>query len=120
MSLRDLPLEFFLERIADMPDLEAVQEIDARLVCFHERRLELTHCDGDVEAKNAERQAMNAEELRLRAERHLIVMRMDRRRWSKAVRALWGEEGLEQALIWLETVGDPEVSQIPLNPKVRQ
>lgn len=105
MSAADWTLEFFLERIAEMPEVEAVQEIDLRLIRLDETRRTLsTGPDG-----NDARYSLNLDENRLRAERHTLVMRVDRRRWSKAVAAIWGQEGLEQALVWLATMGEPQI-----------
>lgn len=114
MARDDLSIDVFIDRLADMPDIEAVQEIDLRLVRFIEQRRTLP-C-GTPEADET-RAMLNLDEERLRLERHQIVMRMDRRRWSKAVRALWGDEGVEQCLLWLETMGEPQVDQLPLQPK---
>jgi hypothetical protein len=111
----DLSIDLFLERLHDMPDIEAVQEIDQRLIRILEERKALI---GEMtDEKREARETLNCDDARLRAERHLIVMRMDRRRWSKAVRALWGQEGLEQCLVWLETMGEPQIDGIPLQPK---
>jgi hypothetical protein len=117
MSRHDLSIEVFLDRLLDMPDIEAVQEIDHRLVRIEESRREIL---GEMtEAARTARETLNCDETRLRSERHLRVMRMDGRKWSKAVRALWGDEGLEQCLIWFETAGEPEVKQVALRPKGR-
>lgn len=118
MSRTDLSIDVFLDRLQDMPDIEAIQEIDGRIVWIEQVRREIT--GPQTEEKREAREILNSDEVRLRAERHLLVMRMDRRRWSKAVRALWGQEGLEQCLIWLETMGEPQIDNIPLLPKGRQ
>lgn len=115
MNSTTWPLDFFLERVAEMPDYEAVQEIDLRLIRNLEAKQELSGVD--IQMQKA-REALNLDDARLRAERHTVVMRMDRKKWSRAVRAIWGQEGLDQAVVWMEMHGDEAwMDQLPLRPK---
>lgn len=110
-------LDFFLERIAEMPDVEALQEIDLRIKRIFEQRGDITQnrkASEWTEADHLKLAGLRQDELTLRQERHLIVMRMDRRKWSKAVKALWGDEGVERVLVWFEVNGEPDTKQLPL------
>lgn len=107
MSYQDLPVDMFFDRIAEMPDVEAIQEIDLRLSNIATERTE-AGCRGE------RRGILSSDSELLRRERHLIVMRMDSRKWSKAVRAIFGQEGLEECLVWMEATGEPDVKQLPL------
>lgn len=114
----DLSIDVFLDRLRDMPDIEAVQEIDLRLQRIVEDRSELR--SQPIEQKRETLEGFNQDEARLRMERHLIVMRLDRLKWSKAVRAIWGDEGLQQCLEWFEVMREPKFDQLPLQPGGRR
>lgn len=116
MSWQELSIDAFFERLADMPEIEAVQEIDLRLSRIVDQRRTLLAAK-DRQAAIEDLETLNIDEAKLRSERHLVIMRMDRKKWSKAVRALWGQEGLEQCLIWFETMGEPDLKQVALLPQ---
>lgn len=101
MSWQDLPIDFFMERLLDMPDIEAVEEIDTRLQRVKDDRKAL----GQDKGRTEEREHLNAEEDQLRLRRVNLVNRIESRKWSKAIRAVYGEEGLEACLAWMR--GDP-------------
>ena len=104
MSWQDLPIDFFMERLLDMPDVEAIEEIDTRMQRIKEDRKGL----GDAKGATETRMALNLEEDQLRLRRAKLVDRTESRKWSKAVRAIYGQEGLEKCLEWMR--GSPEDS----------
>ena len=74
-ALQRAPVDFFLDRLQDMPDIEAIQEIDIRLDAMAVKRKSLA---GKQDAKiDTLRQSMNCDEERLRKARHLMVMRFE-------------------------------------------
>lgn len=110
MSWQNLPLESFLDLLADMPDLEAVEEIDTRLQRIKDDRKDI----GEARGRQAEREALNLEEDQLRLRRGKLCDRIERRKWSKAVRAVYGEEGLERCLEWMRHSPEDQVKAIPI------
>jgi hypothetical protein len=108
MSWQDFPLETFLDLLADMPDTEAIDEIDTRLQRIKDDRREI----GEAAGRNDEREALNLEEDQLRLRRAKLVVRMEQRKWSKAIRAVYGEEGFEKCLAWVRSCPDDDISAI--------
>jgi hypothetical protein len=108
MSWQDLPWESFLDLLADVPDIEAVEEIDARLQRVKDDRKEL----GEQAGRQAEREALNLEEDQLRLRRSKLCVRMEQRKWSKAVRAVFGDEGFEKCLEWIRNSPEDDVKAI--------
>lgn len=108
MTMLDYPIELFLDLIADMPDIEAVEEIDKRLQNIHDIRRGIAagkEYDGD-------REALNIDEDGLRVRRAKLVFRMEQRKWSKAVRAVYGEEGFLRCMEWMRGTPEEEVQAI--------
>lgn len=110
MSWQDWPIDEFLAMLIEMPDIEAIDEIDARLQRVKGDRDKLHGVRGVVEL----REALNLEEDKLRLLRNKLVRRLDQRKWSKAVSAVFGEQGLQECLAWMRTQPDIEVGQLPI------
>jgi hypothetical protein len=110
MSWQDLPLEPFLDLLADMPDIEAIDEIDTRLQRIKDDRKAL---EGVVGA-HAFRIALNLEEDQLRLRRHQMVFRVEQRKWSKAVLAVFGVEGRDRCLEWMRGAPEEDIRDIAL------
>lgn len=110
MSWQDLPLEPFLDLLADMPDIEAIDEIDTRLQRIKDERNALGVTVAVIEARTA----LNLEEDQLRLRRHKLVFRVEQRKWSKAVLAVFGVEGRDQCLEWMRSLPEGEVQDIAL------
>jgi len=110
MALQDHPLEFFFDLLADMPDIETVDEIDTRLQGIVDTRQAL----GESKGQLAKRQALNYEEDQLRLHRHKLVFRLEQRKWSKAVRAVFGDEGFDQCMEWIRASGVEDIQQAPI------
>lgn len=129
MSWQELEVDVFLERIADMPDIEALQEIDLRMEDFELQRgvlntafANLAGRGGElVKRERAELQGglsvINTDLTKIRLRRHLIVNRMNDRKWGKAVRAVFGDEGFEQCRVWMETYEGAEVDHAKLTAR---
>lgn len=111
-ALQRAPVDFFLDRLQDMPDIEAIQEIDIRLDAMAVKRKSLA---GKQDAKiDTLRQSMNCDQERLRKARHLMVMRFDALKWSRAVRSIFGDEGVEKCRIWMAQMGEKEMGQVKM------
>lgn len=106
---RHLTLERFLDLIADMPDVEAMEEIEARRACLAE---ELGHVEAERvrfdrksergEVLQAKKMTLQADLTELNFERKRVNDRMNSSGWKQGVRELFGEDGLERLLIWME------------------
>jgi hypothetical protein len=110
MSWQDLHLEPFLDLLADMPDIEAVDEIDTRLQRIKDERDALGLTVAVIEARTA----LNLEEDQLRLRRHKLVFRIEQRKWSKAVLAVFGVEGRDRCLEWMRGLPEEDVRDIAL------
>lgn len=105
MALDDHDLDTFFDLIADMPDIEAIDELDARIDAIRNQRKTIS----DAPCRNSEREKLNVNEDRCRTKRAKLVFRIEQRKWSKAVRAVFGLEGLERCLEWIRASPEDEV-----------
>lgn len=111
--VQQLPVDTFIERLADMPDVEALQEIELRMehhaleIAVIQRALEkLVGLQGkSVKAERTalgyELAAMCSDHRRMKTIRGTLDRRVQDRKLAKAVRALFGDEGYEQCRIWM-------------------
>ncbi|MGX5662195.1 hypothetical protein [Diaphorobacter nitroreducens] len=117
MALNSCDLDTFLDMIADMPDIEAVDELDGRIDDLRARLRAL----GDAKGCHDERLHLGDQEGRCRVLRAKLVFRVEQRKWSKAVRAVFGDEGFERCLEWMRTLPDDDVKAVALtNAKARK
>lgn len=110
MSWQDLPLDQFFDLLADMPDIEAVDEMDTRLQRILDERRTLKAVSHALETQ----QALNIEEDELRLRRHKLIYRIEQRKWSKAVYAIYGEEGRDKCLDWMRSLPEADVQDVAL------
>ena len=110
MNLQTCEWETFLDFTAEMPDIEVIEHIDARLQRIKDDRQEL----GDSKQQQPLREFLNTEEDKLRIRRNRLVMKVEQRKWSRAVRAIFGEDGLEQCLNWMRLQPGADIRDIPL------
>lgn len=108
--IQSQPIKHFLDLLSDMPDIEAVDEIDTRL----QRIIDDRKAIGNAKNRNDEREALNLEEDQLRLYRHKVIFRIEQRKWSKAVRAVFGEEGFEQCMEWMRALHQDEPQSVPI------
>jgi len=108
MALADYDLDTLFDLIADMPDIEAIDELDARIDAIRAQRKAI----GDAKKRHAERVDLSVQEDRCRVRRAKLVFRIEQRKWSKAVRAVFGEEGFERCLEWMRALPEDEVKAI--------
>ncbi len=108
--IQNQSLETFIDLLADMPDIEAVDEIDTRL----QRIIDDRKAIGDAKNCVDKRMALNEEEDRIRLYRYKVMFRVEQRKWSKAVRAIFGEEGFEQCMHWMRTVHVDDPQSVPM------
>jgi hypothetical protein len=107
MNYQRLPVDVFLERIADMPDIEAREQIvmrqDAASLEMGLIQTALSEATGD-EAKRLCREitVIHYDNGRLKRALKEVNMRMDRIHWSKAVKAIYGDEGWMACRMWME------------------
>ncbi len=127
MSHQELTVDVFFERIVGMPDIEARHEIDLRLEHHALEYAVLANALSALVGKQggkfkAEReriglamQAMGNDRSRLNKARQIINDRMDRCRWDRAVRAIYGVEGYEACRAWMaaQEVGAHEQHAYP-------
>lgn len=101
----------FLDRLREMPDIEAEQELVLRKEHRAMEHAVITRARQDFEErghKGAEWRNLGLE-LAVMAQDSLLLnealkacrKRQDRVSWSKAVRALFGEEGFSQCRVWM-------------------
>lgn len=101
----------FWDRLAGMPPVEAEAELllrkeDATQELVALQRLKATH---DRLGQRTEAQAAGVEMLALNKQLTVINVRVkqlrklqDRTSWRRAVQALYGQEGVEACLVWIE------------------
>lgn len=112
MKLASYPLDVFFDLIADMPDIEGVEEIDTRLQSIADERKALVAFGPE---RNSDREALNLHEDTLRVHRAKIIYRIEQRKWSKAVRAVFGDEGFERCVLWMRNLPEDGVKAIPMS-----
>ena len=72
MALDDHDLDTFFDLIADMPDIDAIYELDARIDAIRNQRKTIS----DAPCRNSEREKLNVNEDRCRTRRAKLVFRM--------------------------------------------
>lgn len=108
MDLSRCNLEFFQDFLAETPEVEAIEHIDARL----QRVTEDRKATKDWQRASKVFEVLNIEEDTLRVLRAQAVARDSHRKWSRGVRALFGEEGLQSVLEWLKLQPGGEIQDI--------
>lgn len=114
MSYQELPIDTLLERVAEMPDIEAEHELILRK---EKSALEMEMLQGELQkisshgTKNKKTaaqqeigralQVMGQDNLRINAALKLIRQRIDARGWNKAVMAVCGPELFAQCREWM-------------------
>lgn len=98
--------EIFWERLEEMPDLEAEQELVTRRLIIVRENAELVQKRAGNSSKFGQelgiRISQNSLQLTLLNDRLKEVrQRMDRASWRKAVIALYGQEGYEECVAWI-------------------
>lgn len=109
MNSRHEPMDedqIFWDRLEEMPDLEAEQELVLRrLIVIRENAELASQKSGDYSRRGVELGLLisaNAAQLSLINERlKMIRKRMDRADWKNAVLALYGQEGYEKCRAWI-------------------
>lgn len=111
--MNHLTVDQFLERIAEMPDIEAEQEIVLRK---EHAALEVAMLQRELAREKARAGAKSAaviqighalqvcaqDNTRLNASLKDVRARMERLSWGNAVRAVFGSEGYEACRVWME------------------
>ena len=111
MDLQMCDWETFLDFTAEMPDVEVVDHIDARLRRIKDDRWAL----GASKDQQPLREALNTEDASLRLMRNQAVRLIEKRKWSRAVRSIFGEDGLEQCLHWMRLQPGGEIQDIHMS-----
>jgi hypothetical protein len=98
----------FWDRLQDMPDAEAVQELNLRRddLVLQKAVLQKAKVAANLrDAAEITRAVMENDSLitKINSEAKQRNIRMDRRKWKDSVRAVFGDEGVEKCLIWMET-----------------
>lgn len=108
MTLQIHDIEMFFDLIADMPDIEAIDELDGRIDAIRSQRKDI----GDAKGRQDEREELSTQEDRCRVRRAKLVFRIEQRKWSKAVRAIYGDEGLNRCLEWMRMLPEGDVMAV--------
>lgn len=110
MSYQELPIDILLERVADMPDIEAEQELVLRKENF---ALEMAMLSAELsklppDKKNKKRtdigyaiQVIGQDQFRMNAVLAAIRKRIEARKWSNAVMSVCGSEVWAQCREWM-------------------
>lgn len=111
MSYQSLPIDIFLERLEDMPDIEAEQEINLRKEGFalEQSMLQTELHKIDAQKSKTERkieigraiQIIAQDNIRLNAKLKIVRERIWNRGWGKAVMAVCGPELYAQCREWM-------------------
>ena len=110
--MKPLSMDEFLERVKHMPDLEAEQELLMRRESNAEELAVAQSQIAEIEQRCGSKtkearelgqhlQVIGADNSRLGVALRLLRDRMERTRWSKAVRAVHGDEGWAACREWM-------------------
>jgi Trm5-related predicted tRNA methylase len=108
MSWQDLTVDVFLDRIQDMPDMEAKEQIVLRQdralleLSVLTRAKESATREKEANAIKAEIATVQHDLGRLKRVLTEINERMSRISWGRAVTAVFGQEGYAQCRDWME------------------
>lgn len=108
MSWQDLTVEVFLERIQDMPDIEAKEQIVLRQdralleLSLLTRAKEAARREKEADSIKAEIATVQHDLGRLKRVLTEVNERMSRIAWGRAVTAIFGQEGFSQCREWME------------------
>ncbi len=107
--MQQLSIDIFLERVADMPDVEALEQIELRLDSHALELAVLQRAIPDEKGKqrariSAEMAAMCLDRSRLNAARREINVRRMRYWYPMAIRAVFGDEGYARCREWMEAM----------------
>ena len=106
--------EVFWDRLEQMPAWEAEQELVLRrernqleLAVLTVARSEVSERPGKQSKREAERigveiQSINRQMTRINERIKYLRRLMDRLQWKEAVKAVFGDEGYEQCVVWIE------------------
>ncbi len=113
--MKQLPITEFLERLRDMPDIEAEQELVLRKERHAMEHAVITNARQEIEARGdkgsewrrlgREIAVMSQDSLRLNEALKACRKRQDLIGWAKAVRAVFGDEGYAQCRVWMAMQG---------------
>jgi len=109
VSYQELPIDTLLERVAEMPDIEAEQELVLRKENF---ALEMAVLNAELSktqtGKNKRRrdvgyaiQVIGQDQCRMNAVLDQVRKRIERRKWSNAVMAVCGTELYAKCREWM-------------------
>ncbi len=106
MSYQELPIDVLLERVAEMPDIEAEHDLVLRK---EKSALEVAMLQGELRKANNKNksdigralQVMGQDNLRINAALKMTRQRMDAKSWSKAVMAVCGPELFARCREWM-------------------
>lgn len=114
MSYQELPIDTLLERVAEMPDIEAEQELILRKEGFALEmsmlQTELHKLEGHgTKSKKTKAQqeigralsVIGNDQTRLNAALKLLRQRLEAKRWSNAVMAVCGAEAWAECRVWM-------------------
>jgi hypothetical protein len=98
----------FWDRLFDMPDIEAIHELRIRKddlvlqkAVLHGEKANATLRDANLITQSLiENDALIT---KINAETKMRNLRMDRTAWRNAVRAVYGDEGVEKCVVWIQT-----------------
>ncbi len=103
-----LTIDTFLDVLVDMPDIEALQEIELRKerLSAYQQELQKELQRADLTTRRRKEAGgdllIAAKDLsRLNIRRKEINMRLDRINWAKAVTAIYGQEGFTACREWM-------------------
>lgn len=113
--MKQLAVDEFLDRLQDMPDYEAEQELVMRMETVALELAVLTNARAELEAGpkksqewrrlGQEMQILMQDSARLSHALKACRKRQDAIAWPKAVTALFGDEGYTQCRIWMASAG---------------
>ena len=111
VAMRDLPIDAFLERVSEMPEIEALEQLEMRrenaamqLATVQRERAELEERgrrNGEWRRLGQEVPIIGADLSRLNLAIKQINRRMDAISWAKAVMAIYGAEGFAACREWM-------------------
>lgn len=119
MSYQELTVDDFLERVLYMPDTEAEQELifrkergaaEVAMLSAEAHRLsEQGYAKKTARANEIGKalQVVGADNQRINEALKALRRRMDAATWSKAVTAIFGQEGYERCKVWM-LMNNPE------------
>lgn len=110
-SRTDLPIVEFLERVGQMPDIEALEQLELRRENCAQQMAVITTARAELESRgirNADWRRLGQEIVvigadlsRLNVAIKQVNRRMDRTSWAMAVTAIYGQDGFAACRQWM-------------------